>query len=247
MKNKKIVYVCIIPILFLVLFLQCGDDDSNSARQSDFNAIEHYKLDANSPCGLTDNGEDFYLVDRYYPGKIYRISKIDGSTIESYDTPGVKPTGITWDGNNFWTTDEDSGMIYKHNTDLSVNTEYTSEDANPSGIFYGDDNKLYVSDWKAGKIYRYNPQDMELEYTFNGERNFSRYFGMGELDNRIWVCEYYTGYIIKFANDYDFSENTKYVAPWEHPTGIYLDGTNVWVIDISLRSLIKCDPPEDGE
>lgn len=245
MKRVYISIIAYVISLLLLITLNCGDDDGTQTRDSDFNIVAHYPIVSTSPCGLTFQNDFFFLVDRAYPGKILKLSPEDGTVIDEFESPGNRPTSITWDGDNFWTTDEESNKIYKHNTEFDVVEEYQSQGDNPSGIVYMSDGKLYTCDWVLGKIFKYNPDDMNVEAQYEGEMNFDRFFGMAEIGEVLWCGEYYLGYLVVFNSD--FSVNKYYIAPWEHPAGIHYDGEYVWVVDISIRSLLKCEMPSEGE
>jgi hypothetical protein len=41
-------------------------------------------------------------------------------TMQTTSAPALNPTGLIWDGNNIWSSDGQTGLIYKHGSDLRV-------------------------------------------------------------------------------------------------------------------------------
>ena len=65
------------------------------------------------------------------------------------------PFGLTYDGTVIWSCDPTTDKIYKHNADLTVNTEYASLGLNPSALAY-DGTTIWSCDSMADKIYEHS-------------------------------------------------------------------------------------------
>jgi len=235
---KKITWL-FIPTVLVIFIINCGNGEKKW--NTDLVLISHHPIDAQSPCGLASDGECFYVVDRAYPGKIIKISIDNASKISDYDTPSTKPSGITYYNGFIWTTDEASMMIYKHNKDtMDVIDSYKAPSENPSGICFNSQGNALVCDWLMGCIYILDT-DFNVINVLYGPRYESHYYGITYYNNNIWTCEELIGYIYCQNNEGEITN--KYRAPWEHPSGIYLSDDYLWVVDSSIRSLIKCQKP----
>jgi len=234
---KRIIFV-IILIISTTYIINCGEEKK---WDTDLTLLSHHPIDAQSPCGLASDGEYFYVVDKAYPGKILKISIEDANKISDYSTPSNQPSGIVYYNGFIWTTDEASMMIYKHNKDsMEVVDSYKAPSENPSGICFNSEGNALICDWLEGCIYKLD-SDFNVIDVLYGPKYESHYYGIAYYDNNIWVCEEYIGYIYRLNDNGDTIN--KYRAPWKHPSGIYLSDAYLWVVDSSIRSLIKCVKP----
>lgn len=235
--SRKILYAFLIIALF---FIVCGDEEDKWT--TDLILISHHPIDAISPYGLTSDGDSFYVVDRAYPGEILKISMLDATTINRYESPSIQPSGISFHNNYIWTTDEHSDLIYKHNkSSMEVIESYPTPSDNPSAICFNPDGHILVCDWIEGVIYELD-NEFQVIREFKGPRYESHFTGIECHNEYIWTSEGMVGYIYKHSSNGEIMKT--YLAPWKHPSGIYLsDDEFLWVVDSSIRSLIKCQKP----
>jgi len=64
-------------------------------------------------------------------------------TLETSAAPGTNPTGLAWDGAHLWSSDGQTGMLYKHGPDLRVIDSIKSLIGSPTGIAW-DGGALWV-------------------------------------------------------------------------------------------------------
>ncbi|MGQ9705962.1 MAG: hypothetical protein ACUVWP_03025 [bacterium] len=229
----------IITTIIIIFITNCGDGENDWI--SDLILISHHPIDAWAPCSLTTDGEYFYVIDRTYPGKILKISSNDAHKISDYSTPSIQPSGITYHNNYIWTTDDASMMIYKHNKDnMEVIETYKAPSENPSGICFDSNGNALICDWLSGCIYILDSNFNTIDVLY-GPKYESNYTGITYYDDNIWICEELIGYIYQLNNDGEIIK--KYRAPWHHPSGILISNNYLWVVDSSIRSLIKCEKP----
>jgi len=238
--TKKRLSLLPLLLFFCALVTSCDNVVTEEPYVSDFTILAHYALEATSPCSLVVTQQGLWLVDREYPGAIYLVSAEDGATISSYDTPGVKPTAIANDGENFWVADEDSDSIYKLNPDFSPAETYTAPAEDISALAFDSQGRLWSADRVTGCIYLHNP-DLTVALTYPGTYNYDYYFGMSFDGENLWACDSFQGMVYVF--DSQMERIHEYLAPWHNPTGVAVQGDTVWVLDVGLHSLIKCEKP----
>jgi len=64
-------------------------------------------------------------------------------TLQTVSSPGTNPTGLAWDGEYLWSTDGQTGLIYRHGADLKVLESFRSLVPQPAGLAW-DNGKLWV-------------------------------------------------------------------------------------------------------
>jgi len=231
----------LILLLLSALLANCGNEtEKEDPYQSDLTVLNHYPLEATSPCGLVVTSQGIWLVDRDYPGYIYLVSADDGSTISIYGAPGVKPTAIAYDGANFWVSDEDSDSIYKLDSDFTVAETYPAPAEDISGLAFDPQGRLWSADRVAGCIYLHE-NDLSVGETYPGTYNYDFYFGLTFDGDTLWACDYFQGLIYLFDSEMSIFEY--HLAPWHNPTGLAIDGDILWVVDVRIHSLLKCQKP----
>jgi ActR/RegA family two-component response regulator len=57
-------------------------------------------------------------------------------TLQTYPAPSTNPTGLAWDGKFLWSTDGQTGFIYKHGVDFRVLESIKSLIPHPLGLAY---------------------------------------------------------------------------------------------------------------
>jgi streptogramin lyase len=238
LKSRQISSLVATAVTLLVL--NCSSNTGGSSYKSDLTIFNHFPLEAVSPCGLVVRGDGLWLVDREYPGYIYQVSPQDGSTIAVYDAPSLKPTAIAYDGTSFWVSGEDTDSIYKLNPDFSVAETYPAPAEDISGLAFDSQGRLWSADRVTGCIYLHNP-DLSVAESYPGTSNYDFYFGLTFSGDDLWADDYFQGLIYRFDSNMKIVEF--HLAPWHNPTGLAIDGNTLWVVDVRLHSLIKCQKP----
>lgn len=64
-------------------------------------------------------------------------------TLQTAQAPGSNPTGLAWDGDSLWSSDGQTGLLYKHGPDLRVMNTVKSLLPDPAGLAW-DGNSLWV-------------------------------------------------------------------------------------------------------
>lgn len=72
-------------------------------------------------------------------------------TLQTASAPATNPTGIAWDGENLWSSDAQSGLIYKHGPDLRVIDTVKSIIPDPAGIAW-DGKSMWVLGGKPLRV-----------------------------------------------------------------------------------------------
>jgi streptogramin lyase len=227
-------------VLAILFVLSCSSNTEEPSYKSDLTIFNHYPLEAVSPCGLVVRDDGLWLVDREYPGHIYQVSPQDGSTIAVYDAPSQKPTAIAYDSANFWVAGEDSDSIYRLNSDFSVAETFSAPAEDISGLAFDSQGRLWSADRVSGCIYLHNP-DLSVAESYPGISNYDFYFGLTFNGQDLWADDYFQGLLYKFDSNMKIVEY--HLAPWHNPTGLAIDGDILWVVDVRLHSLIKCQKP----
>jgi len=156
------------------------------------------------------------------------------SILNTYDAPAEYILGLTWDGSNIWSCDSSAtDKIYKHNTDMTVNTEYAAPGTHPCGLTW-DGSNIWSCDSVSLKFYKHN-----TDMTVNTE-----YAAIGLSPNgltwdgsNIWSCDAQTDKIYK--HNTDMTVNTEYAAPGTRPCGLTWDGSNIWSGDSDTEYIYR--------
>lgn len=64
-------------------------------------------------------------------------------TLQTASAPATNPTGLAWDGTDLWSSDGQTGLLYKHGPDLRVIDTVKSLIASPAGLAW-DGKSLWV-------------------------------------------------------------------------------------------------------
>ncbi len=78
-------------------------------------------------------------------------------TVQTVAAPGPSPTGLAWDGEDLWSSDGQTGLLYKHGTDLRVIETMKSIIPSPAGLGWDGNNALWVvggTPLRAAKLVR---------------------------------------------------------------------------------------------
>jgi hypothetical protein len=78
-------------------------------------------------------------------------------TVQTVNAPGPSPTGLAWDGENIWSSDNQTGQLYKHGEDLRVVESLNSIIPAPMGLAWDGKKSLWVvggSPLRAAKLVR---------------------------------------------------------------------------------------------
>ena len=187
------------------------------------------------PRGIWSDIGNMWVVARVQTGSIhpYRILRYSHRTgnlerIARLDAGNTDPTGIWSDGITLWVADDGDDKLYAYylSTDLNVlerdpskDLTLATENAAPRGI-WSDGTALWVADDGGDKIYTYNLS--------NGERDET-----GEIDllHARSIVEGSVSVVV---------DNGK-------PTGIWSDGTTMWVADHEDDKIYAYGMPEGVE
>ena len=169
-------------------------------------------------------------------GKIERLifgCLIDILTI--YGAPSLNPSGLVWDGANIWSCDGAANKIYKHNADMTVNTEYVGLGDEVHGLAYDGANIWSCGrESGIGKIWKHNA-DMTENTEYNSPGSTPR--GLTYDGANIWSCDGAANKIYK--HNADMTVNTTYDSPENYPSGLTWDGTYIWSCDNISNKIYK--------
>ncbi len=113
-------------------------------------ADEIFRMQDSQPILVCDTPDS--LVTIGFDLKFRSHQRILGlPTLQTASAPGTNPTGIAWDGVNLWSSDAQTGLIYKHGPDLRVIDTVQSLLPDPSGIAW-DGNALWVMGGKPLRL-----------------------------------------------------------------------------------------------
>ena len=91
-------------------------------------------------------------------GQIYKITKGGGAisvVVDSKNPDILAPNGLLFEGrNNLLSVDFESGILYRVNIANGITTKLATGFGGGDGMVKTNVGKIYISDWKNGKIYR---------------------------------------------------------------------------------------------
>ena len=198
----------------------------------------------------------------------------DFDTLEA--TGNYNPWGIWSDGTTMWIAHDDRGRdankLYAYNLatkvrdpDKDFDTLHAAGNHSPRGI-WSDGTTMWVADSSNDKLYAYSMATREHDHpkdfnTLDVQGN-TRPSGLWSDGSTMWVTNHEFGpgstvYAYNLATKYrdpvkEFSASTLYLEWNGSPTGLWSDGTTMWVADsydlklyaYNLTSKDR-DPPED--
>ena len=101
---------------------------------------------------ITDNGEVF--ISGWGDGYVHKFDKY-GNFQKKFAIPEGRPAGVCVKGNRVYVAAFNANKIYEYSIDGVLNGEKIGQN-NPIALAVDSDDKLYVSEWKSGKIHVYN-------------------------------------------------------------------------------------------
>jgi hypothetical protein len=213
-------------------------------REGDFEVIGWADSPGGSPYGVCWDGQYRWITTRGNSQKIWALPPDSETPVTSFYSPCGMPSGIAFHNGQLWVTNADYGYIYVLSRgDGSVQDIIMNPCPNCSGITWVN-NKLYLCDWIAGCIYRYDA-DMNLEKTFYGVYSWRHFYGIGWDGSRLWVGDYTRG--LAYCFDLDLNPikygGDAYISPDYHPTGWAWDGEHLINTDTSVNRIYKTNPP----
>ena len=112
-------------------------------------------------------------------------------TLQTSAAPGNNPTGLTWDGQNLWSSDGQTGLLYKHGPDLRVIETIRSLIDRPVGLAW-DGEALWVMGGVPLKLAKLERRGSAV--VWNGPYRISNFMpadvsisGMAVGFNRLWA------------------------------------------------------------
>jgi hypothetical protein len=242
----------ILPALIMVVgaFLLAGCTEHESPtgeeglRESDFQVIGWADSPGGAPYGICWDGEYRWITTRGNYPKIWALPPDSETPITSFNAPDSLPSGIAYHNGQLWVTDADSDYIFVlSRANGSVQDLIVVPCPDCSGIAWVN-NKLYLCDWIAGAIYRYDA-NMNLEKTFYGTYPWRQFCGIGWDGSRLWVGDYTRGFAYCFDLDLNplVYGTDSYDSPDYHPTGWAWDGEHLLNTDTGASRIYKTNPP----
>ncbi len=103
------------------------------ARQRTLVAEEIFRMQDSQPILVCDTPDALVTVG--FDLKMRTHQRAVGlPTIQTASAPGPNPTGIAWDGEYLWSSDGQTGLLYKHGSDLRVLGAVKSLIGSPAGL-----------------------------------------------------------------------------------------------------------------
>ena len=91
-------------------------------------------------------------------GQIYKIAKGGAPitvVVDSKNPDILAPNGLLFEGrNNLLSVDFESGILYRVNLSTGATTKLATGFGGGDGLVKTKTGKIYISDWKAGKVYK---------------------------------------------------------------------------------------------
>ena len=226
------------------------------APNNDFNTLQ--AAGNNSPTGLWSDGTTLWVAD-YQDKKIYAYNLSTKAPDPNNDftlqaAGNNSPTGLWSDGTTLWVADYQDKKIYAYNLSTKApdpnndfNTLQAAGNNHPTGL-WSDGTTLWVADYQDEKIYAYNlstkaPDPNNDFNTLQAAGNNAPY-GLWSDGTTLWVADYQDEKIyaytrgapliypsVPYARDPNNDFNTLDAAGNNGPTGLWSDGTTMWVAD----------------
>jgi CheY-like chemotaxis protein len=92
-----------------------------------------YKAQEGQPILICSTPENFVTIDSDLKMRS-RHKAVGLPALNSASTPGSNPTGLVWDGHDVWSSDSETGFLYRHGVDLRVLETIKSIIPNPIGL-----------------------------------------------------------------------------------------------------------------
>jgi hypothetical protein len=97
------------------------------------NSSEIYKAQEGQPILICSTPDNFVTIDSDL--KIRSRHRAVGlPALNTVSSPGSNPTGLVWDGHDIWSTDSETGLIYRHGVDLRILETVKSIVPKPVGL-----------------------------------------------------------------------------------------------------------------
>ncbi len=106
------------------------------------NADSIYKSQEGQPILICSTPENFVTIDSDLKLRS-RHRAVGLPSLNSTAAPGSNPTGLAWDGQDVWSTDGETGLLYRHGVDLRVLETIKSIIPKPAGLT-ADGSDLWV-------------------------------------------------------------------------------------------------------
>ena len=228
----------------------------------DFNTLN--AADNDYPTGLWSDGTTMWVVDatdnQIYAYNLVTKALDDAKDINALDAAGNTSPRSAWsDGTTMWVADPTDDKLYAYNLStaarddtMDFNTLGAAGNQYPTGI-WSNGTTMWVADSQDDKIYAYNLATKVRDATkdFNtlstlsgGNRTLSGIWSdgttmwvvvdravHGSLDDKIYAYDLATK-----ARDETKDFNGLTSAGNEEPSGVWSDGTTLWVANYELRS-----------
>jgi streptogramin lyase len=195
-------------------------------------------------------GSDGYLyVSEDEANRVWKINPSDGNAI-SYllNEAGVLDAKSDATGNIWWTDGATTfGHINSSGT-LTVTTWQAPEDHNLYGVTFGQDGKVWMTEWfgAASRLYRFDPMLMELcTYTLPLDASSYSYYILHE-GGKLWLANWSLDRIYWVDPAGEQATWWQLPHPDALPMGMALDqGGKLWWADYDLHTLNRLDPSLD--
>ena len=227
----------------------------------DFNTLN--AADNDYPTGIWSDGTTMWVADsqddKLYAYRLSTSARDEAKDINALDTAGnTSPDGIWSDGTTMWVADSQDDKLFAYSLSTGArddtgdfNTLGAAGNQYPTGI-WSDGTTTWVVDSQDDKIYAYNlatkvrdaAKDFNTLRTLSGgNRTLSGIWSdgttmwvvvdravHGSLDDKIYAYDLSTK-----ARDETKDFNGLTSAGNEEPSGIWSDGTTLWVANYELR------------
>jgi DNA-binding beta-propeller fold protein YncE len=198
--------------------------------------IRSFPTPGEFPTGLTFDGKDLWLADRY-SDLLYCIDPATGNVVRTLPTPGYWPTGLAWDGTYLWNVDLQGGLPESENYSGKI---YKIDPAtghilktlvSPARITQGlawDGKYLWCADDGGDEIIQFSPDDGTTIGSFRspsldcrGVTYDGKYLWVSDrLSDEIYMMDPQSGSVLLIAQ-----------APGEFAMDLCFDGVFLWIAD----------------
>lgn len=172
-----------------------------------------YKMNDGQPMLMANADKAMYTIGTDLKMRSHQLS-VGLPTIQSVDIPGTRPSGLIWDGRSLWSSDEDTGFLYRHGGDMQVLESVKSILPNPRGLAW-DGESIWVVDINPARVARLRLFDNEIAW--EGPYHVKNLFtdgvvpsGMAASFDRLWFIS--GGYPIMISTS--IKEITQHLLGW---------------------------------
>lgn len=201
-----------------------------------------FKSPTTVPAGMTFDGE-YLWIGGYYERKLFKVSTIDGSVLQTIPITINKVYGLSYNNNQISVLDNDAKKIltYSTITSLCVDTVLLSNNiVYPTGLFELD-NKFIFNDTKGPQPSAIGDSTYFLNKSSNslkGSASFGTFSsGITHDGQYLWINDNPT----QSASKIDIINwqviETIQVPGGPYPNGIAWDGFNLWVVNNASDSI----------